>query len=1447
MKSTILLGTVFFLSLIACHEQQKHESPNTCSPKVTEAKGFVVPRDSMAKPKTVLAGHPLAVKAGKPEIILTNTNIFPAGTPKVVKAGTPRIYKPGEDSIFIQKTIPAIDSPFMASEPEMVLVKDAYIKDNNPKNFSSFTKLQGLKHNNIFSIMQDHNGNLWFATAGGGATRYDGKYFTHFTTKEGLSNDFVTCILQDKSGNMWFGTWGGGVSRFDGKKFTNFTQKEGLCYHVIKAIMQDRSGNIWIGALNGHISKYDGKTFTNFSIQSENTKNTISSIIQDKSGNLWFGTFSNGVFCYDGKTIKHFTPKEGLTNISVPCMLEDKNGNIWFSISRNGVCCYDGKSFLQYNGKEGLGNKTVGDIIQDKNGDLWFGTHEDGLFRYDGKTFEHLSEKEGLSNHTVYSLFQDKNGTIWIGGAGSGVSRYNGSIFTHYTEAEGLSDKRVLSIFQDKDGNIWFGTWAGGANRYDGKSFTRFTQKEGLSDQLLPSIIQDKSGNIWFGTWGNGAYCYDGKSFLHFTEKEGLAFNYVQNMLLDKSGNIWFGTDSEGECCFDGKYFTTYAEKQGLSNPSLIYSLQDKNGNLWFSTPLGVNRFDGKSFTHFTEKEGLINNYVTGMLQDRNGYFWFATRGGGVCRYDGKSFMYFTEKEGLLDNNVMSALQDKRGNLWFGTFSGLSKLSADYMEKLAKAKANGSDDQPALFKNYTYEDGFLGIGCNGTSIGEDDKGIIWIGTNDRLTAYHPEGDEADTSAPNIQMTGIQLFNENISWLKFYKKKDTSLVLGNGVRINKVRFDSISNWYFLPQNLSLAYNNNYLTFHFIGITQKQSQKVKYKYKLEGLDENWSGMTGRTEVPYGNIPQGTYTFTVKAMNSEGCWSKEFRYTFTIRPPWWKTWWARMGSGMIVLMLVLAFYFRRIASFRQRQKELEKEVEIATVEIRKEKEEAESQRAKAEKSEQFKQQFLANMSHEIRTPMNAVMGMTDLVLETSLEEKQRFYLERIKKSGENLLHIINDILDLSKIEAGKMELEHIDFSLTDLVDQVKQTLQHRAEEKGLAFMSIIMPDVPDIVIGDPARLNQVLMNLAGNAIKFTEKGSVTIEVRGENQEVRFAVIDTGIGIPQDKLQTVFENFSQVNVSDTRKHGGTGLGLSISRQLVGMMGGKIEIESREGSGTTFSFSVKLEYGSADRLEQLKGSEQSVDGSILDGLKILIADDNEYNRIVARDTLISKANLEIWEALNGQEVTDLVGKMKFDVILMDVQMPVMNGFDATRAIRANVESAAKDIPIIGLTASVLRTDLEKCREAGMNSYIPKPFNAQQLITGIAQVLNIELKVNKEALPISKGKQPSRVTDMAYLEHFCLGDKEKMQKYIHIFLDSARPFIEKINGVLNQDDFQEIAIQVHGHKTKFMMMGMHDAKNLSDIIEKQCREEINPDQVKENVLHLIRQIETAIIELKTIG
>ena len=1085
MKKFLLLISVLFLFLLACNRPQKQVNTNSFSPRVVEVKGYVVPKDSMAEPKVVPVGKPTVIKAGKPEVVLTNTNVVPAGAPKVVLAGKPEIFTPGLDSFLLPKTVPAIDSPYVAGIPEMVLAKDAYIKDNNPQNFSSFTKLQGLKHNNIFCIMQDNNGNLWFGTGGGGACRYDGKYVTHFTEKEGMSNTMIQSIIQDKSGNLWFGMWNDGVFRYDGKNFTHFTEREGLSNNTIFSLFQDKDGNIWIGTVNGSISKYDGKSFTQFIIirdQHNQNQNPVTSIVQDKSGNLWFGTLRHGVYCYNGKTFSHFTIKEGLSSNAVYSMLIDKNENIWFGTVDGGACCYDGRNFTHFTKKEGLSNYPVLGIIEDKSGNPWFGTDGGGVICYDGKSFIHFTDKEGLGNNSVYSLFQDRSGNIWIGGNGSGVIRYNGRIFTHFTEKEGLSDKRVLDIIQEKNGKLWFGTWKGGVNRYDGKSFTRFTKKEGLSDQLISCILQDKSGNIWFGTWGNGVFCYDGKFFLHYTEKEGLAQNFVMSIIEDKSGNLWFGADGGGESRYDGKSFTYFGIKEGLSSDGMQCAFQDKSGNLWFGTANGgVNRYDGKFFTQFTKKEGLSNNWVGCILQDKSGNLWFGTRGGGVCRYDGKSFICFTEKEGLCSNVVNGILQDKRGTLWFGTPFGLSKLSDDYMIRLAKTSENGNTDPPVLFKNYTYEDGFLGIGCFARALCEDNNGTIWIGTNDRLTAYHPDGDEPDTLAPNIQITGLQLFNENIAWLDLYKKKDTSLVLGNGVSISNVKFDSLSKWYSLPENLSLAYDNNYVTFNFIGITQKQSNKVKYRYKLEGLDEHWSAMTTRTEAPYGNIPYGAYTFRVKAMNSEGYWSREFKYSFTIRPPWWKTWWAYTGYILLIMAAMWAVIYSII----------------------------EYQRKKIRLIVNERNRIARELHDDIGAELNRITLVSQFlhkktIMDGDMQEKLRY----ISEAGKKVLGSIGEIIWTMNPQKDNLD---------SLLAYIRRFVTEYLETNGID-VNIEFPDeIPANEVSDEYRRNLFLVvkEAIANISKYSKATTVRLSMNIRDRLADFEISDNGIGFSVKEKQ--------------------------------------------------------------------------------------------------------------------------------------------------------------------------------------------------------------------------------------------------------------------------------------------------------------------------------------------
>ena len=379
-------------------------------------------------------------------------------------------------------------------------------------------------------------------------------------------------------------------------------------------------------------------------------------------------------------------------------------------------------------------------------------------------------------------------------------------------------------------------------------------------------------------------------------------------------------------------------------------------------------------------------------------------------------------------------------------------------------------------------------------------------------------------------------------------------------------------------------------------------------------------------------------------------------------------------------------------------------------------------AENSERFKQQFLANMSHEIRTPMNSIVGLTNLLVSSPLNEGQKKYLNVIRKSAENLLVIINDILDLSKIEAGKMEFEQTPFLVSDVLDTAYHTLLFRAEEKNLQFKLDIKENVPKALIGDPVRLTQVLINLSGNAIKFTEKGSVTIEVTlknktEENADIQFSVIDSGIGIAEEKLGKIFESFSQASSDTTRKYGGTGLGLTISKQLIELQGGAIHVTSTMGVGTAFSFHLTYPIGKAEDVGKAIIQDSDANPEELKGLNILLVEDNPFNQMVAVDTLtdlIKDINIDVAE--NGKVALDMLRAKDYDILLMDVQMPEMDGFEATQKIRTTFDKPKRNVPIMAMTANVTNDEVEKCFESGMDQYISKPFAQQDLLNKIAQL-----------------------------------------------------------------------------------------------------------------------------------
>ena len=483
---------------------------------------------------------------------------------------------------------------------------------------------------------------------------------------------------------------------------------------------------------------------------------------------------------------------------------------------------------------------------------------------------------------------------------------------------------------------------------------------------------------------------------------------------------------------------------------------------------------------------------------------------------------------------------------------------------------------------------------------------------------------------------------------------------------------------------------------------------------------------------------------------------------------------------------------------------EILTNTVNERKEFEkQIEESRQKAEESLETRKLFLANISHEIRTPISAISGMSGILADTEISETQKQYVKAIQSSSKSLMVIVNDILDMSKLESGKFSAEFIPFDLRAILDPLYTTYLLRTDEKGIAFSVDYPSDMPKWLFGDPTRLGQILNNLISNAIKFTDKGKVTLKItfdkKGKHNEFCFSVTDTGIGIDQEKLKTIFEFFSQEDNTITRRFGGTGLGLAISKSISELLGGEIIVESEKNVGSTFKFCLTMPEAS----EQLK-NETAIVRTDLKGKNVLIVEDNELNRFLAV-TILKKWNANIHIAENGEEAVKAVSSLDIDIVLMDIQMPVMDGVAAAIAIRSELKS---NVPIIALTANALESEKEKCWQAGMNEYITKPYNPEFLREKIIFLTEHNSKSEE---------QNSENISLDNLHTLMNGSKEQMIRMTQVFLDQIEKHFNELKFALNENDLDEITAVTHKLKSSFQLFGLNKTGVLLERIEQRAK------------------------------
>ena len=554
-----------------------------------------------------------------------------------------------------------------------------------------------------------------------------------------------------------------------------------------------------------------------------------------------------------------------------------------------------------------------------------------------------------------------------------------------------------------------------------------------------------------------------------------------------------------------------------------------------------------------------------------------------------------------------------------------------------------------------------------------------------------------------------------------------------------------------------------------------------------------------------------------------------------------------------------FHHLKAYEQLKEDIFKQTtfnKLRNLQIRQQIELAQKEKEVAERTAELKQQFMANMSHEIRTPMNAIVGMTRLLLGKEPRPDQTRYLDAIRQSADNLLVIINDILDLSKIEAGKIVIEQTDFSLREVMQSMKDMLMLRAEEKGIDFRVEVAPDIPQRLKGDPTRINQILINLSGNALKFTERGFVEVNAfvykkEGHKLWLQFDVRDTGIGIAPEYADKIFDSFTQAGSDVARKFGGTGLGLTISKQLVSLMEGDISVKSELGKGTTFTMIIPLE---EPEVQVSAAAESAVDEATLARLnkvKLLLVEDNEFNRMVAEDTLkelLPDVIIDI--AVNGREAVTRVSQELYDIVLMDIQMPVMDGVEATKMIRETLEAPARNTKIIAMTANVLQEDVQQYFNIGMNAYVSKPFHTDELLLKMSSVLTGQNPTHEENKPAGKERQeqafpplPDKVTDMQFLKQFTGGKEDKMHKYVGMFLENAPRLLQQVDEAYANKDLTSVKIAAHSLKPQLSYMGVKEEISHIFLIEQTASEAGHTDRLPPLIRNLKRVCDKAFSEL----